>query len=167
MRRLKAALLTFNGDREKWEQLRDELHEAEIEAVGQAVWETNDPDRLWREDENFRKAMRPILADVGETAQFLAMKGLVLNSEATALFLNFFYDDLAAALKRLMPQADGDYSPDEYRKRFPKFEGSDTGETPSQLFERWVAEHARIAGISWSPQHSAHGEIHGAIGGAL
>jgi hypothetical protein len=42
---------------------------------------------------------------------------------------------MSEALKRLMRQAAGDYSPDEYRERFPKFEGQDTGETPVQLFE--------------------------------
>src|SRR6185312_12274953 len=42
--------------------------------------------------------------------------------------------------RRLIEIAQGDYSPDEYRKRFPKFEGADTGDTPTQLFEKWVSE---------------------------
>ena len=33
-----------------------------------------------------RKAVRPVLADIGETAQFLAMKRLTLNSEARERF---------------------------------------------------------------------------------
>ena len=39
----------------------------------------NDPDELWRDDESLRKAIRPVLADVGETAQFLAIKRLALE----------------------------------------------------------------------------------------
>jgi integrase len=40
----------------------------------------------------------------------------------------------------LIKISQGDYGPDKYRERFPKFEGADTGETPVQLFKRWVAE---------------------------
>ena len=78
--------------------------------------------------------MRPVLADAGETAQFLAMKRLVLNNEARDLFLDWLYEDLAEALRRLLRIADGDYSADKYAERFPKFEGTDSGETPQQLF---------------------------------
>ena len=67
-----------------------------------------------------------MLADVGETAQFLAMKKMVPDNEARALFLDFLYKDLAAALKRMIRMSDGDYGPDEYREQFPKFEGADT-----------------------------------------
>ena len=79
------------SDHRKWESLRDELHEAERETVGEAEWERSDPDELWRTDEDFRRAMRPVYADAGETAQFLAMKGIALNSEAQALFLDWLY----------------------------------------------------------------------------
>ena len=34
--------------------------------------------------------------------------------------LDFLYDDLAAALKRLLRLSEGDYSPDKYAERFPK-----------------------------------------------
>ena len=81
-----------------------------------------------------------MLADVGETAQFLAIKKIVLNNEARGLFLDFLYADLAAALKRMIRMSDGHYGPDPYRDRFPKFEGADTGETPLQLFKRWITE---------------------------
>ena len=95
--------------------------------------------------------MRPILADVGETAQFLAMKRLVLNSDARDRFLDWLYDDLAAALRRLLRIADGDYSAGKYAERFPKFEGLDNGETPQQLFEAWVLERKPARGTveSW------------------
>jgi integrase len=128
------------GDLKKWEDLRDHVHDALREAVGEVEWERNDPSDLWRDDEELRRTIRPVMADVGETAQFLAMKGMVLDGKTQGRFLNYLYDDLAAAFKRLIGIAEGDYSPDEYRKRFPKFEGADTGETPQQLFERWVSE---------------------------
>jgi len=95
--------------------------------------------------------VRPVLADVGETAQFLATQKTALNNAARSLFLDFLYKDLAAALKLLIRRSEGDYSSDKYRERFPKFEASDTGETPTQLFERWVAERQPAAGTieSW------------------
>ena len=64
---------------------------------------------------------------LGETAQFLAMKRLVLNSAARDLFLDWLFDDLWQALTRIIRIAQGDYSPDAYRERFPKFEGADSG----------------------------------------
>ena len=127
-------------DREKWEDVRDQVHEALQEAAGDDRWHHNDPDDLWRDDEELREEVRPVLADVGETAQFLAMKGRALNGEARALFLDHLYEDLAAALRTLIRQARGDYSDDGYAKRFPKFVGADTGETPQQLFDKWVSE---------------------------
>jgi integrase len=98
-----------------------------------------------------RTSGRPVLADAGETSQFLTMKGLVLNNETRDQFLDFLYDDLSAALKRLMRQADGDYSPDKYSERFPKFEGADKGQTPVQLFDQWVNERKPSQGTveSW------------------
>ena len=62
------------SDKNKWEALREQVHEALREAVGENEWERSDPDALWREDAKLRKALRPILADVGETAQFLAIR---------------------------------------------------------------------------------------------
>ena len=128
------------SDLRKWEDVRDRVQEALKEAVGDDVWERNDPDDLWHHDEGLRKSVRPVLADVGETAQFLAMKQLTLNYEAHNRFLDWMYDDVAAALKRLMRIARGDYEDDGYAKRFPKFVGADKGETPKQLFEAWVSE---------------------------
>ena len=116
------------------------------EAVGEKRWEENHPDELWEQDEELRKAVRPVLADVGETSQFLAAKALVPNNEARVLFLDFLYNDLAEALRRLIRQQQGDYSPDEYRERFPKSEGADGGERPTQLFERWAKERDAAAG---------------------
>ena len=68
--------------------------------------------------------MRPVLADAGETAQFLATKNMVLNAEGRERFLDWLYADLAAALARLRRIAEGNYGDDGYAKRFPKFEGT-------------------------------------------
>ena len=126
-----------NGD---WEQALNQVQDAMQTAVGEHRWQENNPNELWEQDEELRKAVRPVLADVGETSQFLATKAMVLNNEARDLFLDFFYTDLAAALKLLIRRSGGDYSPDKYHERFPKFEGANTGDTPTQLFERWVPE---------------------------
>jgi hypothetical protein len=110
------------------------------DAAGDDTWERSSPDDLWREDEDLRKAVRPVLADVGETAQFLAVKGLTLQHEAQAGFLDWLHGDLSAAFRKLIRAAQGDYSDDRYAKRFPKFEGVDKGETPQGLFDAWVGE---------------------------
>ena len=127
-------------DAQTWEDLRDRVQEALKDAVGDDEWERSNPDDLWGEDEDLRNEIRPVLADVGETAQFLAAKGLSLNHEARACFLDWLYDDLAAAFRRMIRVAQGDYSDDKYAERFPKFDGTDSGETPQQLFDKWVAE---------------------------
>jgi integrase len=141
----------FIDDIEKWEHVRDDIHEVMRQEVGDKCWEKNDPDNLWREDESLRKTMRPLLSDAGETAQFLAVKRLALDNETHALFLDFLYEDLAAALLRFEKIADGYFGPDKYRERFPKFEGVDTGDSPLHLFDRWVAERKPSEGTieSW------------------
>ena len=77
---------------------------------------------------------------LGRVRGFWEMRQIALDNETRDRFLDFLYDDLSAALKRLMRISDGDYRVDKYRERFPKFEGAGTGETPWQLFEKWVAE---------------------------
>ena len=52
--------------------------------------------------EKLRKAVRPVLADVGETAQFFAMKHIVLDGETRDRFLDYLYEDLAAVFQQLM-----------------------------------------------------------------
>ena len=139
------------SDIERWEAIRDQVQEVLHEAVGDAEWERSDPDELWREDPALRRAVYPVLADVGETAQFLAMKQLTLNGEGRESFLFWLYDDLAAVLRKLIRVAEGNYGDDGYAKRFPKFEGPDSGDTPQQLFDKWVAEKQPARGTeeSW------------------
>jgi integrase len=126
-------------DLEQWDAVRERVHEALREAVGAAEWERSDPDELWPENAKLRKEVYPVLADVGETAQFLAMKRLTLNAEGRESFLYWLYDDLAAVLKKLERLAKGDYGDDGYAKRFPKFEGSDSGDTADKAARRWVS----------------------------
>ena len=95
--------------------------------------------------------MHPLLADLGETAQFLAVKGPVLSREARGQFLDWLYEDLAEALRKLMRVARGDYEDAGYAKRFPNFSARDSGETPQQLFEVWASERKPARGTyeSW------------------
>ena len=72
-----------------------------------------------------REAVRPVLADVGETAQFLSPSRSRSHTKPAICSLTS-YDDLAAALKRLLRFTEGDYGPDKYAERFPKaIEGTD------------------------------------------
>src|SRR5262249_1871802 len=83
-----------------------------------------------------------------ETSQFFAQRQLVLDVATRNQFLDFVYDDLAEALR---PKAERDHSEVRYRERLPKFELADTGETPLELFKRWVNERKPRAGSveSW------------------
>jgi hypothetical protein len=74
------------GDLKTWEDLRDRVHEALKNALGEDRLENSDPDELWWNDDELRAEVRPCLADVGDTAQFLAIKGLTLSNEARARF---------------------------------------------------------------------------------
>jgi integrase len=139
-------LARHSSSEKDWQQACDQVQDAMREAIGEKRWAENDPNELWEHDEELREAMRPVLADVGETAQFIAAKAVVPNNEARDVFLDFLYRDLAAALKRLMRMSEGDYSPDEYRKLFPKSEDADSGLRPAQLFGQWAQEREAAAG---------------------
>jgi integrase len=109
--------------------LRDELVFAEDDVV----------DEVWERSPEARADVRPMLADWGETSQFLAMKRMVLDEHSRNLFLDHLFHDFWAALELLVKRARGDYSPDDYALRFSQFENSrDTGHGPWQLFELWV-----------------------------
>lgn len=101
--------------------------------------------------------MRPVLADAGETAQFLAMKAIALDNETGGRFLDYLYDDLSAALRRLIRISQGDYSVDKYPEQFPPLEGADSGATPWSLFETWKAMRKPAAGTveNWSGMFKA------------
>jgi integrase len=138
------------ADGETISQRREVVHKALRRAAGEDEFESLQGD-VW-ELEDVREAVRPVLADVGETAQFLALKQIALTNDARNLFLDFLYDDLAEALKRLLRLAEGDYRADKYAERFPKMvEGTDSGVTPWGLFTQWVAERQPARGTveSW------------------
>jgi integrase len=139
---------------------RDAVRDALRSAVSDEEFERLHPEEFWSLDE-VREAVRPVLADIGETAQFLALKRITLTSEARHLFLDHLYSDLDAALKRLWQLTEADYRPDEYVKRFPKtVEGTDSGITPWELFTKWIAERKpeRSTVESWRYPFLALGE---------
>jgi integrase len=113
--------------------VRDELL---LFAAPHADYHLND---IWERSPEAREDLRPMLADWGETAQFLSSKRMVLDEHSRNLFLDHLYGDFAAALKLLIKRARGDYAADDYPVQFPKFENSrDTGQGPWELFGLWV-----------------------------
>ena len=138
---------------EDLEWRRGEVNEAFKSAgVSERDFELFDTDELWRTFPTVREAVRPVIADQGETAQFLAYKRLTLTPEARELFLDYLYEDLAAALSLLIRRARGDFGEDKYPDRFPKtVQGADTGVTPLELFKKWVEERKPARGTieSW------------------
>jgi integrase len=119
------------------------------DALRVAVWgseplawpEGRDPFDDWDRKPKARANVRPLVADVAGTAQFLHSHGLTLDPSSRDMFLDFVCKDFFAALELLQRRAKGDYGPDEQRKQFPEFERpGDPGLTPWMLFEQWVAE---------------------------
>lgn len=64
--------------------------------------------------------MRPLIADEAKTAQFLATQGLMLSSDAHALFLDSVLDEFERAILLLERRAGGIYDPDPNPASFPK-----------------------------------------------
>ncbi|MFZ0238273.1 MAG: hypothetical protein WAL37_13085 [Xanthobacteraceae bacterium] len=122
-----------------WDVLIDRLEEHAPDWVIEDGWR----DLEWTKEPEVRAGVRPLIADECRTAQFLASKGVVLNREAQALFLDCVLDEFMAAILLLQRRANKDYTPDTRPSEFPKFDGRKTarptGETtPWQLFEAWV-----------------------------
>ena len=115
----------------------------------------------WTRDPEVRKGIRPVLADLGHTAQFLASQGVALTNKAHALFLDFALDNYLQALPLLERRAKGDYEPDELLKSFPQFtpqsQRHGTGLSPRNLFDGWIKArqpaHSTIE--SWSTVFNA------------
>ena len=84
------------------------------------------------------EAALPLIADRGETQQFLAHQRETLNHEAQALFLRAVYDQFFPAVSRIISNAEGNYSIDRHAASLPPAEPADPGESPWQLFEAWV-----------------------------
>jgi hypothetical protein len=96
----------------------------------------------WSRDPEVRAGIKPIIADVAHTAQFLASRGVVPTSQARALFLDFVVDRYVDALLLLERRARNDYSPDDAPQMFPKFvlpqRRSTDNPSPRQLYEAWA-----------------------------
>jgi integrase len=130
------------GTPEHWRTMWDVLI-LELEShAGKEVHEKPWRDLEWTHDPKVRAGIRPVIADEAKTAQFLASKGVVLTSEAQALFLDCVLDEFIAAMLLLERRALGDYSEDDRLAQFPKFNGqsvkASTGLTPMTLFAEWV-----------------------------
>jgi integrase len=126
---------------EHWERYRGEIGDELRRAVARHTPPYADPedpeaDDIWEHSEEAREAVRPMLADWCETSRFLAMKGLTLDTTSRVLFLDFLYDDFAAALALLIRRARGDFSPDTHPPHFPKFAVG--GLSAWDLFRRWI-----------------------------
>jgi hypothetical protein len=126
--------------RSMWDALIFHLEEHAPDWVVEEGWR----DLEWTREPEVRAGVRPLIADECKTAQFLASKGVVLNNEAQAAFLDCVLDEFVAAILLLERRANKDYSPDTRPSEFPKFDGRKiarpTGKTsPWQLFEAWVA----------------------------
>jgi integrase len=125
------------GRPERWETEWWRLIDALLDHAPAEVREEPIRDLEWTRDPEIRAGIRPVLADRGHTAQFLADRGLSLTNEAQTLFLDCVLDNYSAALLLLERRAKGDYEPDELPKSFPAFFTSGPL-TPWELFEGWV-----------------------------
>jgi integrase len=126
---------------EHWEDYLSEVCDQIRDTVFSVEGDKENVDDIWERSAGARKHVRPLLADWGETSQFLAARGIALDQTSRDLFLDWLYRDFAAALRLLIKRAKGDYSPDERPSQFPVLPVTpDPSLTPWALFERWVGE---------------------------
>ena len=124
-----------------WREYLSEVSERVSDAVLPPKGLDGCADEEWERSPKARERLRPLLADWGETSLFLASQGVTLDQLSRDLFLDYLYSDFAAALRLLIRRAEGNYSPDDRPREFPKFAHTpDPGLTPWMLFERWIAE---------------------------
>jgi integrase len=131
------------GTVEHWRVMWDVLIDRLEDHAPQWVIEDGWRDLEWTREPEVRAGIRPLIADECKTAQFLASKGVLLNTEAQAAFLDCVLDEFMAAILLLQRRANKDYSLDTRPSEFPKFDGrkiarSSNVITPWQLFEAWV-----------------------------
>jgi integrase len=123
-----------------WEEHRERINDTLRDEVLQyAEHDDDEIDDILERSEAARADVRPIFADLGETAQFLAATRMVLDAPSRELFLDNMYHDFGEALRLLIKRAQRDWTPDTYPLQFPKFEEThDAGQGPWKLFELWV-----------------------------
>src|SRR5262249_13498158 len=92
-----------------WVALIERLEDHAAEYVLGHGWRDLD----WTREPQVLEGIRPQIADEAKTAQFLASKGVVLNSEAQSLFLDCVLPEFIAAILRLERVASGNYEADE------------------------------------------------------
>jgi hypothetical protein len=90
------------SDLQNWKDLRAPVHEALREAVGYDERERNSADGLWREDEELRKIVRPVLADVRDASTHLALttddfahQRIYLSPYLLAFMIGFLHGGIA------------------------------------------------------------------------
>jgi hypothetical protein len=136
-----------------WARARDHLQWEVIGREAPDEYKRNtdaDPHWDWAMAPEVREKVRPVVAEMARTASFLASAGISLNADAHKLFTDAVSDLLYQALSILEQRADGDHTPDETPKSFPKFnEGSVeplVGPSCWDLFEGWVKAAQRAGG---------------------
>ena len=131
-----------DADLEVYEEVLWDIIDAMREFAPEEVREQPLKDMGWARDPEVRHGVRPVLADYGHTAQFLARRGLALATKAHALFLDCVLDNYLPALLLLERRAKGDYEPDPLPRSFPQFkrpeERKSAGLTPMELYDAWV-----------------------------
>jgi hypothetical protein len=101
---------TDPGRPERWETEWWRLVDALLDHAPAEVREEPIRDLEWTRDPEIRAGIRPVLADRGHTAQFLADRGLSLTNAAQTLFLDCVLDNYSAALLLLERRAKDDYA---------------------------------------------------------
>jgi integrase len=124
-----------------WVALIDRLEDHAPDEVIEHGWRDIDS---WTRKPQVLEGIRPQIADEAHTAQFLASKGVVLNSAAQALFLDCVLPEFIAAILRLERVASGNYEADERPAQFLKYDGRTVrpgnATTPWALFDAWATE---------------------------
>ena len=108
------------GEWYKWFVARYEEEEADPVAYEEAVWDIIEamrefaPDEVreeplkdmeWARDREVRAGVRPVIADLGHTAQFLASQGVALTRKSHERFLDCVLDNYLPALGLLEQRA--------------------------------------------------------------
>jgi hypothetical protein len=111
------------GTPEHWNNLWVALIERLEDYAPDHVIEHGWRDLEWTREPEVLEGIRPQIADEAKTAQFLASKDVVLNTEAQVLFLDCVLPEFIAAILRLERLAGGNYEADERPSQFPKYDG--------------------------------------------